>query len=173
MQGLLAEFASAEGLLHAARQAAAAGYRDLDAYAPVPVAGLSEVIGQSPRNHSAGVLGDGANGFAPWHPATWNLPWLLPPPGWSALLPPPLRFGMVGAMLATMVSGSMWGTWPRLQPPPRIDLPADALDHYFLCISASDPQFDRDATQDFLLSLAPQRLLERPVGGVPGSTLRH
>lgn len=176
MQGLLAEFASAEGLLYAARQAVAAGYCDLDAYSPLPVAGLAEVITPGLRATAApSVPRHTANGirFSNGPPLFWDLPWLRPLPGWSLLLPPPLRYGLVGAMLATMVSGPIWAGSTRLRPLPRTDLPADALDHYFLCISASDPQFDPATTQDFLLSLHPQRLLEQSAAGAPSSSARH
>src|SRR5580765_4021768 len=43
--GLMAEFASPEELLEAARRAFAAGFRKMDAYSPFPVHGLAEAIG--------------------------------------------------------------------------------------------------------------------------------
>jgi hypothetical protein len=41
----MAEFDSPEPLLDAARRAHAAGYRQMDAYTPMPVEGLAEAIG--------------------------------------------------------------------------------------------------------------------------------
>ena len=43
--GLMAEFLSAEELLEASKNAAEAGYRELDAYSPFPIEGLAEAIG--------------------------------------------------------------------------------------------------------------------------------
>ena len=43
--GLVAEFETAEQLLHAAEKIRDAGYRRIDAYAPFPVEGLSEALG--------------------------------------------------------------------------------------------------------------------------------
>ncbi len=43
--GLMAEFASAEALLAAAHCTYAEGYREIEAYSPFPVEGLSEAIG--------------------------------------------------------------------------------------------------------------------------------
>src|SRR5262245_536006 len=43
--GLMAEFASPEALLEAARRAYATGFRRMDAYSPIPVDGLAEAIG--------------------------------------------------------------------------------------------------------------------------------
>lgn len=167
MHGLLAEFASAEGLLHAARRSFAAGYRVIDAYAPFPVDGLAEAIGRPQHATPApldGLLGKRANGTA-WLPAAPGFPWMLwgwPIPGWTAFLPPPLRLGMQCAMLATVSLIGLQGLRPR--PPLTLDpqLPADAHDHFFLCIHGRDPKFDPEATPAFLGKLAPQRLLEGP-----------
>ena len=45
LYGLMAEFADPESLLEAARRAHAEGYRNMDAYSPMPVEGLAEAIG--------------------------------------------------------------------------------------------------------------------------------
>ena len=45
LYGVLAEFATPEALLEAAHSARAAGYREMDAYSPMPVEGLAEAIG--------------------------------------------------------------------------------------------------------------------------------
>ena len=42
--GLLAELDGPEALLHAAREAHAAGYRDVEAYSPFPVEGVAETL---------------------------------------------------------------------------------------------------------------------------------
>ena len=47
VHGLLAEFASPGGLVQAVRAARAAGYRRLEAYAPMVVDGLAEALGRS------------------------------------------------------------------------------------------------------------------------------
>ena len=43
--GVLGEFETPEGLIHAAKAVHAAGYRRVDAYTPFPVEGLSEALG--------------------------------------------------------------------------------------------------------------------------------
>ena len=45
LYGLMAEFDEPEPLLEAARRAHAEGYRQMDAYSPMPVEGLAEAIG--------------------------------------------------------------------------------------------------------------------------------
>jgi hypothetical protein len=49
IHGLMAEFATADEILRATRQARQAGYRDMDAYTPYPVEGLATELGL-PRN---------------------------------------------------------------------------------------------------------------------------
>src|SRR5690348_1694248 len=49
LHGLIADFDTAEQLLHATRAAYAAGYRVMDAYAPFPVDGLSDALGFHPK----------------------------------------------------------------------------------------------------------------------------
>ena len=44
LYGVMAEFASAEQLVAAVRQAREAGYERVEAYAPFPVEGLAEAI---------------------------------------------------------------------------------------------------------------------------------
>ncbi len=43
--GLMAEFATPEQLLEAARQTHEAGYRRIDAFAPFPIEGLAHAVG--------------------------------------------------------------------------------------------------------------------------------
>jgi len=45
LYGIMAEFDDPESLLAAARRAYAEGYREMDAYAPMPVEGLADAIG--------------------------------------------------------------------------------------------------------------------------------
>ena len=45
LYGIMAEFDDPESLLHAANRARLEGYREMDAYAPMPVEGLAEAIG--------------------------------------------------------------------------------------------------------------------------------
>jgi hypothetical protein len=73
--GLLAEFSSATALLDAARAARSAGFRQLEAYAPMPVEGLVEALGSPdkrlPRLALIGAVIGGVGTFAlQWFSAT-------------------------------------------------------------------------------------------------------
>src|SRR5262245_12213498 len=61
--GLLAEFETPEQLLHAAKQAYGNGYRGLDAFSPMPVEGLAEVIGFRTTRLPAVVFAAGVCGM--------------------------------------------------------------------------------------------------------------
>ena len=45
MYGLMAQFENPEQLARAANRAYAAGYRNMDAYSPMPIDGLAEAVG--------------------------------------------------------------------------------------------------------------------------------
>lgn len=47
IHGIMAEFATADELLHAAKKATDAGYREMEAYSPFPIHGLSEALGKA------------------------------------------------------------------------------------------------------------------------------
>ncbi len=45
LYGLMAEFDTPDGLVHAAEQARLAGYRKMDAYSPIPIEELNDALG--------------------------------------------------------------------------------------------------------------------------------
>jgi hypothetical protein len=67
LYGVMGEFETAKQLLHAAAKVRDAGYRNMDAYAPFPVEGLSEALGLRrslvPLITLLGGLGGGLTGF--------------------------------------------------------------------------------------------------------------
>ncbi|MGZ8444358.1 MAG: quinol:electron acceptor oxidoreductase subunit ActD, partial [Candidatus Binatia bacterium] len=60
--GLMAEFDNPSALVAAAREAHAAGYRQMDAYTPFPVEELNEVLGLERTGMPAIVLIGGITG---------------------------------------------------------------------------------------------------------------
>src|ERR1700676_2534927 len=67
LYGVMGEFETAKQLLHAAAKVRDAGYRNMDAYAPFPVEGLSEALGLRrslvPATTLLGARGGGLTGF--------------------------------------------------------------------------------------------------------------
>ena len=61
--GVVAEFETAEQLLAAAERVRDEGYRDIDAYSPIQVHGLTDIIGFKDDRQGWVVFGGGINGF--------------------------------------------------------------------------------------------------------------
>src|SRR4051794_10038486 len=77
--GLMAEFASADELVDAARRAREAGYARVEAYSPFPIEGIAEAVGlQGSRVPLAtligGVLGGAGGFFLQWYAAGVDYP---------------------------------------------------------------------------------------------------
>ena len=61
--GVVAEFKSAEDLLEAAKAVKSRGYRDVEAYSPIPVHGLTDVLEFKDEKLSLNVFAHGVLGF--------------------------------------------------------------------------------------------------------------
>jgi len=173
LYGLIAEFASAEHLLQATRNARAAGYREIEAYAPFSVEGLAEATGlNSNRIPFITLLGGIAGGLGgyllQWYTAVIDYPINSggrPLHAWPAFIPATFELTVLGAALAAFLGCLISNGLPRLYHPVfnAQDFDLASRNRFFLCIRAADPQFDRGRTQAFLQSLQPQR-----VSGVEG-----
>jgi hypothetical protein len=168
--GLVAEFVDEHGLLEAARQAYATGYRRMDAYSPIPVEGLSEVIGfRKSRipllmlmagvaglvgglalqywvmviNYPVNIGGKPLNSLPMWVPITFETTILLA--------------ALTGVVAMIVLNG--------LPAPyhPLFNVAAFARasqDRFFLAIESTDPRFDPVKTRRFLEELGPASVNE-------------
>ena len=165
LHGLMAEFDSPAALVHAAEQARLAGYRQMDAYSPIPVEELGEALGLRRTRLPRLVLGGGIlGGLAGYGLEYWSQAMAYPMNiggrpfhSWPHFIPVTFETTVLGAALTAFVG--MWAL-NRLPQPyhPVFNVPAFArasVDRFFLCIEASDPKFDRHATAKFLESLRP------------------
>jgi hypothetical protein len=165
--GLLAEFSSPAALLHAARAAHGAGYRQLEAYAPMPVEGLVEALGSAdeglPRLALIGGIVGGVGTFAlQWLSVTVDYPLNIGgrTPAWPGLIPSTFEMTVLGAALAVFFGVLLRSRLPRLYHPIFNDagFAAASSDRFFLCIEAADPHYDVLQTRDFLERLQPVRV---------------
>ena len=168
---LLAEFAQPEALVAAARRARAA-YRDVDAYAPYSVEGLSEALGFTHDRMPllallGGIAGAAGAYFLQWYTAVIDYPIDAggrPLHSWPAFVPATFELMVLGAALTIFIGLWVANGLPRLHHPifnaPDFDLAS--RNRFFLAIRATDPGFDAARTRDFLLALAPLRLIEVP-----------
>jgi hypothetical protein len=158
--GLLAEFDTAEQLLAAARQAYAAGYRSMDAYAPFPIEGLAETLGSQTRAVPlialfAGIAGGVTGlGLQLWiH--TSALPINVggrPLASWPSFVPVTFELTVLFSGIAILVALLLLNGLPQpYHPVFNVQAFGRATrDRFFLCILADDRQFAPDATRLFL-----------------------
>lgn len=158
--GLVAEFDSPEAVLKAAEAAHEAGYRELDAFSPIPVDGLAEAIGFK-RNWVAliiliGGLTGGLGGFyMQWFSAVIHYPVIIggrPLNSWPSFMP--IVFELTVLISAFSAVFGMLGLngLPRPNHPifntPGFDRASQ--DRFFLSVHSNDPQYDEEQTRRFL-----------------------
>ncbi len=165
MYGLLAEFATPEKILEAARRARGEGYRRMDAYTPMPVEGLAEAIGLGKSRVPLIVFLGGLTGclggfFLQWWIAVVDYPINVggrPLNSWPSFIP--VTFELTILLSACAAIGGLFALcrlpWPHH---PVFNVPEferASQDRFFLCIEAADPRFDPQATRRFLEGLGP------------------
>jgi hypothetical protein len=163
--GLMAEFDNPTALVEATNRARLEGYRDMDAYSPIPIEELNEALGlrrtRLPRLVLLGGIIGGIGGFSleVW---TQAIAYQMniggrPYVSWPQFIPVTFETTVMGAAFTAFFA--MWGL-NKLPMPyhPVFNVPAFArasTDRFFLCIEATDQRFDRVATRRFLESLHP------------------
>jgi hypothetical protein len=168
--GFLAEFETAEDLLRAARRAREEGYRRLDAYAPLPVHGLAEALGQKPSPLPLIALLGGAAGGATGYALQYlgqvvAYPLIVggkPPHSWPAFVPVSFESAILIAALSVVGGFFALNNFPYpYHPAFNVEkFERASQDRFFLEISSSDGNFDLHATRSFLESLKPAAVHE-------------
>jgi len=165
LYGLMAEFATPTALVQAAERARLEGYRQMDAYSPIPIEELSEALGlRRTRLPILVFLGGLLGGIAGYGLEYWTqaIAYPLnvggrPYNSWPQYIPVTFETTVLGAALSAFVG--MWAL-NKLPMPyhPVFNVPAftrASRDRFFLCIETTDPRFDRYQTAKFLESLHP------------------
>lgn len=170
LHGLMAEFDTPEPLIEAARRARKEGYRNMDAYAPMPVEGLSEAIGFRSSWVERMVLTAGLLGATGGFTLCW---WMTvdayphnvagrPLNSWPAYVPITFECMVLLACLTAVIGMLALNGLP--QPYHAVfNVPQFARasrDGFFLCIESTDPKFDYEKTRSFLEQLQPREVME-------------
>lgn len=172
LHGLIAEFDEPGPLLEATRKAYAAGYRRLDAYTPFHVEGVVEALGM--RNTGVpiitllcGIVG-GLTGYGmQYFAAAIHYPLNIggrPLHSWPAFVPITFELTILFAALGTVIGMLLLNGLPRHHHP-VFETPffeERNQSHFYLCIEACDPLFERDGTQNFLRQQKPAHVWEVP-----------
>src|SRR5665213_3829091 len=168
LYGLMAEFSDPTELVAGTRTAHGAGYRVMDAYSPMPIEGLHEALGEGPSKLPlivliGGVVG-GVSGYAlQWWASAVAYPINVggrPLHSWPAFIPVTFECTILVAALAAVLGMLALNGLPEPYHPvfnvPRFALASRS--RFFLCIEATDPRFDLDATRAFLETLKPREV---------------
>lgn len=172
LYGLLAEFDGPAEVLRAAQRVHAAGYRQVEAYSPMPVEGLAEAL-EFRRTGMARVVLLGAivgglvgYGFQFWV-SVYAYPHNIggrPLHTWPAFIPVTFEMTVLVGALAGVLGMLGLNGLPRPHHPlfavPQFS--RATRDGFFLSILATDPKFDVDATRQFLTELEPKEVIDVP-----------
>ena len=168
--GLLAEFAQADQLRDGAQHAHDEGYTVMEAYSPMPVEGVAEIVHtrgtRVPLWMLLGAIGGG--GFTywlEWYSAAVDYPINVggrPPFSWPAFIPPALEMTILWAVLLGVAALLVGSRLPMLHHP-LFDIRAferASSDRFFLLLCAEDPHFELQRTHAFLTALSPLTINE-------------
>lgn len=181
--GVIAEFDHTEEILEAAEAAYEHGYRQMDAYTPIPVDGLAEAIGfrrnRLPLIVLIGGMTGGIGGYLmQWFSATIHYPLIVggrPFNSWPSFLPITFELTVLCAAFAAVFGMLGLNGLPRPYHP-IFNAPNFALasgNRFFLCIQSNDPLFDVEKCREFLGRFHPKEVSvvdfePRPAGTTAG-----
>jgi Protein of unknown function (DUF3341) len=161
--GLMAEFDDPTTLVHAAKHAYAAGYRQIDTFSPYPIEAAWEAIGQHDRRLSLIVLCGGIAGLLSgiglqeWvHQLAYPINIAGKPlNSWPQFVPVTFELTILFAALAGVIGMILLNGLPMPYHPvfnvQRFE--HASRDKFFLLVESVDPKFDREQTREFLKGL--------------------
>jgi hypothetical protein len=170
LYGLLAEFEGPEALLEATRGAYQEGYRHMDAYSPLPMEELADALGF----HSTrvplivligGIIGCLGGFYLQYWISVIDYPLNIggrPYNSWPSFIPVTFELTILVAAFSAVLGMLALNGLP-MPHHPVFNVPRFAQatrDRFFLCIEATDPKFDRDATRQFLEGLNAREISE-------------
>lgn len=170
--GLLAEFDSPSEIVAATRRAYAEGYRKMDAYTPFPVHHLAEALGMKKNavplvTLIGGILG----GLTAYLLQYWinviAYPINIggrPLHSWPAFIIVTFEMTVLFAGIAAFAGSLALNGLPMPHHPifNSEEFREATRDKFFLCIEATDPQFDMVDTERFLQELNARAVTEVP-----------
>jgi hypothetical protein len=161
--GFVAAFETPEQLVAAAKKATAAGYRDMDAYSPIPVEGITEALEWKDDRLGwlvffGGLSGIGAGLLLEWWTSTIAYPHNVggkPLFSLPAFLPVFYECTILFAAFAATFGMLALNGLPKPHHPIFNSEAGQraSQDRFVLCIEATDPQFEREKVRAFMEGL--------------------
>ena len=160
LHGVMAEFDSVQALVDAAKRTMAQGYQKVEAYTPLPVEELNDIIHKSrtvlPKLIVAGGLTGMATGFGlQYWASVLEYPMNVggrPFATWPAFVIPSYELTILFSALTAAIGMFLLNGLPQPYHPvfnvPRFSMASS--DKFFLVIEAADPKFDRATATKFL-----------------------
>lgn len=160
IHGAMAEFDTPEDLVEACERAYAAGFRRMDAYAPMPITGLAEAIGFKKNYVANCVLAAGICGICF---GFGLLEWITtvayphnvggrPLNSWPSYIPITFECMILFSALTALFSMLAMNRLPQPYHPVFnvAEFARASVDRFFLCIEVTDPKFRTEETLQFL-----------------------
>jgi hypothetical protein len=160
LHGVMAEFDSAQAVLDAARKTVAQGFTKLEAYTPVPIEELNDVIHKKRTKLSQIVLAGGLTGMATgfalqYWASVIEYPMNIggrPQASWVTFIIPSYELTILFSALSAAIGMIVLNGLPQPYHPvfnvERFSMASS--DKFFLVVESSDPKFDKQATAEFL-----------------------
>ncbi len=170
LYGVVAEFDTPEAVIDAANAAREAGYKKMDAYTPFPVNGLDEALGMTNTRLGWVVLfmgiAGGVTAFAVqyfanavYYPINIGGKPLNAWPNFIIItFECTILFAAFTAGLFMLARNGLPRPYHSIFNTPNFA--AATRDHFFLCIEATDAQFDAGKVRSFMETLSPLRVSE-------------
>jgi hypothetical protein len=162
LHGVMAEYDSGQALVDAARKAIAEGFSKVEAYSPVPIEELNDIIHRKrtmlPKLVLAGGLTGMATGFAlQYWASVIEYPLNVggrPTASWTSFIVPSYELTILFAALTAAIGMVLLSGLPMPYHPvfnvERFSMASS--DKFFLVIERGDPRFDRQPVTEFLRS---------------------
>ena len=172
LYGVMAEFESAQAVVDAARLVMAEGFTRVEAYTPVPVEELNDIIHRTRTRLSRMVLAGGLTGMATgfalqYWTSVIDYPMNIggrPFASWPAFVVPSyeltILFSALTATIAMIVANGLPQPYHPVFNVPRFSLASS--DKFFLVIEVDDPKFESRLTPRFLADLGAKGVYDVP-----------
>ena len=168
--GLLAEFVESQELIVAAQQVYDQGYREFEAYAPLPIEGLADAVGFHRSGMAwvvlvGGIIG-GLTGLGlQYYVSVIAYPLNVggrPYFSWPSFVPVIFELTVLFAALSAVLGMLALNGLPRPHHPlfAVAEFDRATQDRFFLCIQTSDPLYRDPATRQFLRQLGPKEVID-------------